>query len=564
MMLAEEMTPMNSRSKIPSITLFRALSGSLAFSSMIVFVAGFFGLQPFLAKYVRSLVHGHQSTIESFFRDSISQQILLGDGPEVLRKCHMLLQEDYVRAVFIKDLNGEVICDLKKSSGPYSIRWVKSPIHFDEDSQNLATEVVLGFSTQAEERLVWITMVALLVTIVLLFLLQILLNIPLTRRVLSPLALLSRSVAGKSPENIALPDIQVNRPLVREVQDIFISIQAFLDQFKIYRKQLIESIRYETVARTVQIIAHDLKAPMAAFERMTRIPEGQFAQERKYLVQALNQLYSMVDAIKRAEFEDIVRLQHGALQLSSLLDQCKAMAEVRGIQFVFEGASNLESLSIDESKLNRALSNLIANGIEAAQNLVIFRVLKHADELRFEIEDDGPGIPPAFQNQLFARGATYGKSDGTGLGLYYVKRIAQGHGGDVFYKRVVERTRFIMVLPCLSEEMPSVETESFESAFKDLEEQSAASPDRDFLIVVSNPQQAQVLKESPALAEADIVMSFAIVLPLQHSYRFILVDDWQIAGQLKALDQKILIDSQDADGFLNTYLRLRERLDRKT
>jgi hypothetical protein len=240
------------------------------------------------------------------------------------------------------------------------------------------------------------------------------------------------------------------------------------------------------------------------------------------------------------------------------------MAEVRGIQFVFEGASNLESLSIDESKLNRALSNLIANGIEAAQSLVIFRVLKHADELRFEIEDDGPGIPPAFQNQIFARGATYGKSDGTGLGLYYVKRIAQGHGGDVFYKRVVERTRFIMALPCLSEEIPSGEAETLESAFKDLDEQSAASPDKDFLIVVSNPQQAQVLKESPAFAEADIVTSLALMLPLQQSYRYILVDDWQIAGQLKALDQKILIDSQDADGFLNTYLRLRERLHRKT
>ncbi len=132
-------------------SLLGAITAASIVSSILVFALGIFGARPFLVDYVRGVVRGHQAAIEDFFTDSISQQILVSDGPDVLRKCHMLLRKDYVRAVSIKDLGGEYICQLKKPDDGYPLRWTRSPIFFDEEKKEMASEVWIAFSTQAEE-----------------------------------------------------------------------------------------------------------------------------------------------------------------------------------------------------------------------------------------------------------------------------------------------------------------------------------------------------------------------------------------------------------------------------
>ena len=48
----------------------------------------------------------------------------------------------------------------------------------------------------------------------------------------------------------------------------------------------------------------------------------------------------------------------------------------------------------------------------------------------FYIEDDGPGIPQADREEVFAAGYSTA-SAGTGFGLSIVNRVAQAHGWDV-------------------------------------------------------------------------------------------------------------------------------------
>ena len=57
-------------------------------------------------------------------------------------------------------------------------------------------------------------------------------------------------------------------------------------------------------------------------------------------------------------------------------------------------------------------------------------------EVEVDIEDDGPGIPPAEHERIFEpfyRGPSERASEvpGTGLGLAIVREIARAHGGDV-------------------------------------------------------------------------------------------------------------------------------------
>ena len=47
--------------------------------------------------------------------------------------------------------------------------------------------------------------------------------------------------------------------------------------------------------------------------------------------------------------------------------------------------------------------------------------------------DAGPGVPAELVPRLFERFAIGGPAGGTGLGLYLVREIARGHGGQAEY-----------------------------------------------------------------------------------------------------------------------------------
>jgi signal transduction histidine kinase len=58
------------------------------------------------------------------------------------------------------------------------------------------------------------------------------------------------------------------------------------------------------------------------------------------------------------------------------------------------------------------------------------------ENLEIRVADNGPGIAEAVRDRLFDPFVSYGKENGTGMGLTVVQKILQDHGGDV----VVEQT----------------------------------------------------------------------------------------------------------------------------
>ena len=58
------------------------------------------------------------------------------------------------------------------------------------------------------------------------------------------------------------------------------------------------------------------------------------------------------------------------------------------------------------------------------------RVRREGGAVALEIEDTGPGIPEEVRHRIFEPFFTT-KASGTGLGLAVVKRIVDGHGGEV-------------------------------------------------------------------------------------------------------------------------------------
>jgi signal transduction histidine kinase len=105
----------------------------------------------------------------------------------------------------------------------------------------------------------------------------------------------------------------------------------------------------------------------------------------------------------------------------------------------------------DARKLERALYNLLLNACEAAPGAdgqVEVTAADIAGSINIAVADNGPGIAESIRERLFHPFISYGKENGTGLGLAVVYKIVQDHGGEISVQRTAQgRTVFEIVLP---------------------------------------------------------------------------------------------------------------------
>jgi signal transduction histidine kinase len=77
------------------------------------------------------------------------------------------------------------------------------------------------------------------------------------------------------------------------------------------------------------------------------------------------------------------------------------------------------------------LDNLLTNAREASRVGDVVTVRAGAGEggaVRLEVQDEGPGVPPAIAATLFEPFVTAGKEGGSGLGLAISRKIVEDHG----------------------------------------------------------------------------------------------------------------------------------------
>ena len=66
----------------------------------------------------------------------------------------------------------------------------------------------------------------------------------------------------------------------------------------------------------------------------------------------------------------------------------------------------------------------------------------------FRISDSGCGIPAEIHGKIFDPFVTFGKRNGTGLGLAVTKRIIEQHHGEIFFESGIDKgTTFTVRIP---------------------------------------------------------------------------------------------------------------------
>jgi two-component system NtrC family sensor kinase len=146
------------------------------------------------------------------------------------------------------------------------------------------------------------------------------------------------------------------------------------------------------------------------------------------------------------------------LQPCSINDVCREVAnlcreqlEAKQAKFRLDLEPQLPLLRVDHQGLHRCLLNLLTNAIDAVDEGrgevgLVTRV--EEGNILVSVEDNGIGIPPEGQQQIFEVFYSTKGNRGTGLGLAVTKKIVKEHGGSVTVDSAPGKgSRFTIHLP---------------------------------------------------------------------------------------------------------------------
>jgi PAS domain S-box-containing protein len=217
----------------------------------------------------------------------------------------------------------------------------------------------------------------------------------------------------------------------------------------------------EEKASFLAVTAHELRSPVVAISAGAQMLIDHWPEldddERSGTVRAIQtsttRIRRLVDDLLMAS-----RLDAGALVFDvapmnlhvALSEVAAAMAATEPIPV--HGPADVTVLA-DHGRFTQIVTNLLHNALAYGEPPVTIDITPHDGAVVFRVRDAGPGIPDSVLPRLFekfTRGEA--KSDsGTGLGLYIVRELARGQGGDAWYEGSPRGAVFAVRLPRPSE-----------------------------------------------------------------------------------------------------------------
>ncbi len=190
--------------------------------------------------------------------------------------------------------------------------------------------------------------------------------------------------------------------------------------------------RLEASARLALGIAHEIRNPLAslrgAAQELARAPDPRLSAMILKESDRLDRILGDFLAYARLEAPRTSRCDLGAL-LEEAVAVAKSREDAREIRFRVSAPAGM-SLAGDPGQLQQLFLNLLINAVQSGAREVHVGAARAGRNLRVEVADDGPGIPPEARGRIFEPFFTT-KPRGTGLGLALANRVATAHGGEV-------------------------------------------------------------------------------------------------------------------------------------
>lgn len=205
----------------------------------------------------------------------------------------------------------------------------------------------------------------------------------------------------------------------------------------------------------VSIASHQLRSPLTAIKGYASlIKDGSFGPVSAGVGEAIDKIFQSSQSLVLMveDFLNISRIEQGRMKyemsqmelsilVKEIIDELKPTVEKAGLSLTFSTDKQPPYfVKADKTKIRQVINNLIDNSVKYTPKGSISVTLSKKPaqgKILFAVSDTGIGIdagtlPHLFSKFTRAKDANKVNVIGTGLGLYIVKEIIQGHGGRVW------------------------------------------------------------------------------------------------------------------------------------
>jgi len=219
----------------------------------------------------------------------------------------------------------------------------------------------------------------------------------------------------------------------------------------------------------IDIVSHQMRSPLTnlkwIFELLTTKKMEIIPEKRKeYFSSAKENIGRMIELVD--DLLIVSKIEQGELPLrkkeislekliADLVSRFEFFAEASNTELKFHFQKNLPKIFVDPSYIKLVIENLIDNAVRytAGQGKIEIRLEKRGENLLFQIEDNGAGIPKKDQKYIFQKffrseNILRDQTRGSGLGLYIAKSIIEKLGGKIWFESEEGKgTMFYFILP---------------------------------------------------------------------------------------------------------------------
>ncbi len=201
-------------------------------------------------------------------------------------------------------------------------------------------------------------------------------------------------------------------------------------------------------------VTHELRTPLTSIRALAELMQDDPAMEAAQRQQFLGIVVGETERLSRLvnQVLDMAKIESGHaewhsadIDLRQLLTQAvQTTGELfreRGATLALQMPDQVPTLRADPDRLLQVLLNLLSNAakfVPATGGHVDLRLSTSLQGVRVEVQDNGPGVPPAQAQLVFEKfrqgGDSTNRPQGTGLGLPISRQIVEHFGGRLWLR----------------------------------------------------------------------------------------------------------------------------------
>ena len=201
-------------------------------------------------------------------------------------------------------------------------------------------------------------------------------------------------------------------------------------------------------------VAHEIRNPLGVIRNSSyylNLLDDQLEKEARECVEDIDREVENANRIVN-ELLDFTRESTPTSEVFPLREAVQQALEYARVPESIQVELDVDEVNVtaDRGQIERLLSNVIRNAVQASDESGVIRVQTTitGNQVQIEIADQGTGIASEHLTKIFEPLFTT-KAKGVGLGLALARRYAEGNGGQLKVASTSETgTTFCLILPC--------------------------------------------------------------------------------------------------------------------